>query len=46
MPNATCQVVVVGAGVAGLQTARALLRAGLEVLVLEQLDTVGGAFDS
>jgi cation diffusion facilitator CzcD-associated flavoprotein CzcO len=35
-------VVVVGAGVAGLQTARALLKRGFDVLVLEQSDDVGG----
>ena len=35
-------VVVVGAGVAGLQTARAFLKRGFDVLVLEQSDDVGG----
>ena len=35
-------VVVVGAGLAGLMTGRALLRAGLQPLVLEARDRVGG----
>lgn len=35
-------VVVVGAGAAGLQCARALLRTGLSVTVLEQADGLGG----
>lgn len=35
-------VAVVGAGMAGLQAARALTRAGLEVRVLESSDAVGG----
>ncbi len=35
-------VVVVGAGYAGLTTARSLVAAGLEVLVLEARDRVGG----
>ena len=35
-------VVVVGAGMAGLTTARELAKAGLDVLVLEAHDRVGG----
>jgi len=35
-------VAVIGAGMAGLQAARALTRAGLEVRVLEASDAVGG----
>jgi len=35
-------VLVVGAGIAGLQTARALLKRGFDVLVLEQSDDIGG----
>ena len=36
------EVIVVGAGIAGLTTAWALTRAGLDVLVLEQSSRVGG----
>jgi cation diffusion facilitator CzcD-associated flavoprotein CzcO len=35
-------VLVVGAGIAGLQTARALIKRGFDVLVLEQSDDIGG----
>ncbi|MCW8193678.1 flavin monoamine oxidase family protein [Proteobacteria bacterium 005FR1] len=38
----SCDVVVVGAGMAGLTAARELRRAGREVLVLEARDRVGG----
>ena len=41
-----CDVVVVGAGVVGLAAARALARAGREVLVLERHDTVGSEISS
>src|SRR4051794_37751662 len=37
-----CDVVVVGAGLAGLAAARHLHRAGLEVVVVESDDAVGG----
>ncbi len=38
----TCDVVVVGAGLAGLAAARHLQRAGLDAIVLEASDAVGG----
>ena len=38
----TCDVVIVGAGIAGLQTATLLKEQGLSVLVLEARDRVGG----
>ncbi|WP_229742933.1 flavin monoamine oxidase family protein [Gordonia jinhuaensis] len=41
LPTST-QVVVVGAGVAGLTAARQLVQQGLDVLVLEAADRVGG----
>lgn len=37
-----CDVILVGAGLAGLQCARHLARAGLDVRVLEAGDQVGG----
>ena len=39
---ARCDVVVVGAGLAGLTAADRLTRAGLEVIVIESSDSVGG----
>lgn len=42
MEGNNCDVVVAGAGVAGLVAARDLRAAGLEVLVLEARDRVGG----
>ena len=37
-----CEVIVIGAGFAGLNAARHLRRAGIDVLVLEARDRVGG----
>jgi monoamine oxidase len=37
-----CEVVVVGAGFAGLSAARSLVRAGVDVVVVEARDRVGG----
>jgi phytoene dehydrogenase-like protein len=39
---ARCDVVVVGAGLAGLTAADRLTRAGLEIIVIESSDSVGG----
>ncbi len=39
-------VVVVGAGIAGLTTARELVAAGFEVVVLEARDRIGGRLDT
>ncbi|HYN75292.1 MAG TPA: FAD-dependent oxidoreductase, partial [Candidatus Limnocylindria bacterium] len=41
-PSSSCDVVVVGAGLAGLCAALRLAEAGLEVDVLEASDAVGG----
>ena len=38
----TCDVVVIGAGLAGLTAARALTIAGRNVIVLEGSDDIGG----
>src|SRR6202050_2921327 len=42
MPEHSVDVAVVGAGLAGLVTARDVAAAGLDVLVLEARDRVGG----
>jgi monoamine oxidase len=42
IPERTADVVVVGAGFAGLAAARALLAAGIEPLIVEARDRVGG----
>src|ERR1700733_7065810 len=42
MTDNTHDVVVVGAGMAGLTTARSLAEAGLKVLVVEANDRIGG----
>jgi len=42
MKDRDCEVLIVGAGYAGLSAARALTRAGVDVLVAEARDRVGG----
>jgi cation diffusion facilitator CzcD-associated flavoprotein CzcO len=39
------RVCVIGAGAAGLTTARALLEVGVEVVVLEQRTSIGGIWN-
>ena len=38
------KVAIIGAGVAGLQTARALQKIGKEVVIFEKSDNVGGVW--
>lgn len=38
------RVLVIGAGVAGLQAARALLKAGFKVVVIDEQEDVGGCW--
>lgn len=38
------RVLIIGAGVAGLQAARALLKAGYKVVVIEEQEDVGGCW--
>ncbi|HEX4663657.1 MAG TPA: FAD-dependent oxidoreductase, partial [Terriglobales bacterium] len=42
MQSFTADVIIIGAGVAGLSAAGMLSRAGIRVLVLEARDRVGG----
>lgn len=42
MSNDATQIIIVGAGIAGLTCARALHRAGLDLLVLEATPAIGG----
>ncbi len=46
MPESAHDVVVVGAGVAGLSCARELARLGLDVVLLEAAERVGGRVTS
>jgi len=42
MTNGSQDVIVIGAGMAGLTAARALAEAGLKVLIIEAQDRIGG----
>jgi len=42
VPSSACDVVVVGAGAAGVAAGRRLMEAGLEIVVLEARDRLGG----
>jgi monoamine oxidase len=42
VPSSTCDVVVVGAGAAGVAAGRRLAEAGLDILVVEARDRLGG----
>ena len=46
LPSSTCDVVVVGAGAGGIAAGRRLMAAGLEVLVVEARDRLGGRADT